>query len=230
MIQVSRFFRKIASFKKRELDREIPELSDCGLAEKVYKKYVNAFEKLNIQPCRIEEMSLNQLNVGISFDYDEVLKKFFRTKEGSIDRLTCHSFLCDFLLYYIENGWSMTLKNIKELDYFKYFMECNRVGYKTNFFNGEKIPVKFKKSEVIDKARRFIGVYESIKEGGYLAKPYHAGMYVCVSKTPFPVSRMGMKTEYQPWDIFIGNHRVAAMICAGIKKAPVIVFEDNAPV
>jgi len=77
-------------------------------------------------------------------------------------------------------------------------------------------------------SKKKVLLFYSIRKG-YLRGP-HKNNYIVVLNKPLIVTRYGMKPVLSKSpEIFMGHHRVGALLALGINSAKVIVAEDNNP-
>ena len=127
------------------------------------------------------------------------------TVDGSIDRSMLNSPHFELAHLYYDHGKKWLMKHYKDTKYFQ---------FKNNVLNRTDI-VPLKK----------IGVFDSIRDG--YPKKGHEKDYVVLLNEPLIHTRFNVKhIPLNSLEVFIGHHRIAALLALGINEVKVIIAED----
>lgn len=123
------------------------------------------------------------------------------------DRIFTNSPHLEFAQHYYNRGLKWLNKNFKNTKYFIFQKDVLQIA--------PYIPM------------RKIRLFDSLKEG-YLREGYEND-YIVILNKPFICTRYGANLLLPSPEVFIGHHRVGALLALGIKKANVIVAMDREP-
>lgn len=209
-----------------EMQKQSQKLVNCGLKCPIDKRDLDIYRDLSLTPIAMKLINLDDLKYAICLDFEKVLKPFFEKGDGQIDRSITNSPHFKLIEYYKSRGFRVLKKNFRELDYYKFMMSFNKVGYKMNYFNpAEKITVHYTDESIWKKISIFIRLFENIKQNGYLCDLYR-GNYISALEIPLVVSRFGWKVDYKPFELFRGHHRAACLAALGFDAVDVLVLKD----
>ncbi len=117
-----------------------------------------------------------------------------------------------FLKKYQKAG--MNIDKLWNTDYVKLMEYWNSIGF-------HKRDKKF----IINKMRRFIRLYESIKKRKF--KDKHR---IQVLKKPFWITRYGGEERFlKGYELWHGHHRASCCYALGVNRIPCVILEDKKP-
>lgn len=206
--------------------RDLPKLVNCGLSYPISESGFNIYQKLYLKPIAIMPIKISDLKCAISLDLDDVLKPFFKKPNSQIDRSIINSPHLEFIEYYKNYGLRKLRKNFRELNYYKMLIAINKIGYKTNYFNLQKIALHYNDKSIWKRMQSFIKLFKSIQQIGYLGGRYQ-GNYVSILEIPLVITRFDWDINYEPFEVFLGHHRAACLAALGFNAADVLVLKDT---
>lgn len=128
---------------------------------------------------------------------------------------------------YDKNNFSMITSPHYELA--KLYYKNGDKWLRNNFYKTSYFILKgggTDKNVIISK--KVIFLFNSIKEG-YLRGP-HKTNYIVVLNKPFIESRYNVKNiKLSSPEVFMGHHRIGALLALGINRAKVVIAKDNTP-
>ena len=135
--------------------------------------------------------------------------------------------LASALALYRRGGPRALKREFTHLSYYKMFKAFDRVGYKLDWRNGvDRLPFRWSDARIWTGLQKMIGAYESITRVGYLGKGFRQ-RYIIALEVPFEVSRFGRTMVWEPYEIWGGHHRAAALAALGIDVAEVLLLQDE---
>ena len=130
---------------------------------------------------------------------------------------------------YQRGGLRALKREFKHLSYYKMFKAFDRVGFKVDWRTGAgRLPFHWSDGRIWTGLMKMVSAYESIKRVGYLGAGFRH-RYIMALETPFEVSRFGREMAWEPYEIWGGHHRAAALAALGIREALVLMLEDEHP-
>lgn len=188
------------------------------------------------EQCSLADIGLHALEV-LRVPIDKLHMQYrheLRNAYGLLDPKgqTCsivESPLYKTLLVYKKRGFAALKRHFRDLDYYKMFKSFDGVGYKINWANGlEQIPFQWDDRKILARLLRMIAIYKSIQSEGYLSGRFQA-RYITALAVPFERSRFGRQFSWEPYELWGGHHRAAALAALGIQEAEVILLKDRRP-
>lgn len=175
----------------------------------------------------VGEIEVPVKELHIQYRSELKLDPFLVGLDGELDRSIVYSPFYKLLEIYIDKGHSYIERNFRETDYYKLFRYMNQVEL-IDWRTGQKNEFKRSDTQILEKIQKFIRVYESIKQQGYLG-PSFDRRYIIVLEIPFEVQCLGQKIdwEWHPYEIWSGHHRAAALAMLGHDEAKVVLLKPN---
>jgi hypothetical protein len=148
--------------------------------------------------------------------------------DGRPDRSIVHSPFCKLLETYEDRGLFFIEKNFRKTDHYRMLRHRSQLGYYFDWVTGERRKFHLSDAQILNRIRKLIRTYESIKQRGYLG-PGFRKRYIIVLEIPFEVQRFGktIDWDWHPYEIWSGHHRAAALVVLGYEKASVILLKSN---
>jgi hypothetical protein len=165
-------------------------------------KYIRKYdlELLMLKNVKLEETCMQYRPESLFYD-------LMRDKNGIIDLTMKNSPHREFAFLYYRKGLKWLTKNFKNTKY------CQ---FKSKILNRD-----------INVPMRKIRLFDSLKKG-YLSKGFEKD-YIVLLERPLVETRYGVKcSEYSCPEVFMGHHRIGALLSCGVKKADVIIARDIA--
>ncbi|MBI4342273.1 MAG: class I SAM-dependent methyltransferase [Candidatus Omnitrophica bacterium] len=130
---------------------------------------------------------------------------------------------------YQRGGLRALRREFRHLSYYKMFKSFDRVGFKIDWRNGvDRISFRWSDARIWSGLLKMVSAYESIKRVGYLGKGFRH-RYIMALEIPFELTRFGREMAWEPYEIWGGHHRAAALAALGVEEAEVVLLHDEAP-
>ena len=182
-------------------------------------------KRLGLEPIGVIEVLVQSL--FLQHHIDRPIEFLLRSEDGKIDRSILNSPHYKLLKIYETHGIDWLRKNFRDTGYYQIYAYYNRIGKKRNLYKKDGwLPVQYEDEGIWLKILNFIDIYERVKKEGYLSSAYK-DKRISVLEVPFSVGRFGAEIDWEPYEIWGGHHRAAAIAATGREKIEAILIKDT---
>jgi len=182
-------------------------------------------KRLGMKPVDLIQVPLTSL--FLQHHIDRPIEFLLKTENGRVDRSILNSPHYRLLKTYEAKGLDWLNKNFKDTAYYQIYSYYNKIGKKRNLYKEDAwIRVGYDDETIWKKVLHLINIYAGIRKEGYPSSVYRNNR-ISVLEVPFSVGRFGAEIDWEPYEIWGGHHRAAAIAACGEEKIEAILIKDT---
>lgn len=219
-------YKPLTAWRRSKARLWISRNIECYCYPKVFRERLGNLEagmlkRIGIKPIEIKMIPIDAL-------YMQYRSEWYQDNLYSAPVKVIHAFLVDFLKGYQQHGLEILESDrFQETTFYKWHRHLDSVGFHYDWYD---YPNTFEKSnpyeKIVQKARKLINVYESIRATGYLGNNYSNNM-ISVLDCPFENSRFNRELHINGYEIWSGHHRASSLAALGEKVVEVVILHDT---